>query len=127
MWVAPFRYQGTPVFVAQASRPVGGRFSDGSDGDRQLHPNVDETRNLIIQDLLYSGGLAQLGFVGGVGQLPEALAEKDGSGTLYYTDGLRAVLFFVTRPLTLSDIKILDWVPLLQQRETETAADHPDQ
>ena len=126
MWVAPFRYQGIPVFVAQSGRPVGGRFSDASDGGRPLHPNVDETRNLIIQDLLYSGGLAQLGFVGGVGHVPEARAEKDGSDTLYYTDGLRAVLFFVTRPLTLSDIEILDWVPLLQQRESEAAVNNTE-
>ena len=127
MWVAPFRYQGNPVFVAQSGRPVGGRFSDASVGDRQLHPNIDETRNLITQDLLYSGGLAQLGFVGGVGRVPKAQAEKDGSDSLYYTDGLRAVLFFVTRPLSLSDIEILDWVPLIQQRGTDAAATNTDQ
>jgi hypothetical protein len=30
-------------------------------------------------------------------------------GDPFYTDGLRAVLFFEPRPYTLSDIEILDW------------------
>jgi hypothetical protein len=30
-------------------------------------------------------------------------------GDPYYTDGLRAVLFFEARPYTLSDIEILEW------------------
>ena len=44
----------------------------------------------------------------------------------YHSDGLRAVLFFVTRPLAISDIEILDWVPILQQREVEAAAKNAD-
>jgi hypothetical protein len=32
----------------------------------------------------------------------------------YHSDGLRAVLFFVTRPLSLADVQILDWVPALE-------------
>ena len=95
--------------------------------NHRLHPNIDESRNLLVQDLLYSGGLAQLGYVGGVGVVPRTLPENTDSATRYHTDGLRAVLFFVTRPLTLSDIEILDWVPMLQQREAEAAAKNPDQ
>lgn len=57
---------------------------------------------------------------------PETLQESTNSDIHYYTDGLRAVLFFVTRPLALSDIIILDWVPLLQQREAEAAAKNTD-
>jgi hypothetical protein len=30
-------------------------------------------------------------------------------GDPYYTDGLRAVLFFESRPYTLSDIEMLEW------------------
>jgi hypothetical protein len=127
MWVAPFRYQGKPVILVQSGRPVGGRFETAGSRKQQLHPNVDETRNLTIQDLLYSGGLAQLGFVDGVGAVPGTAAETGDTDIYYYTDGLRAVLFFVTRPLALSDIEILDWVPLLQQREADAATHSTDQ
>jgi len=126
MWVAPFRYQGKPVIPVQSGRPVGGRFETAGSNELQLHPNVDETRNLTIQDLLYSGGLAQLGFVGGVGAVSGTAAENGETDIYYTTDGLRTVLFFVTRPLALSDIEILDWVPLLQQREIEAAAKDAD-
>ena len=126
MWVAPFRYQGKAVILVQSGRPVGGRFQTAGNHESRLHPNVDETRNLTIQDLLYSGGLAQLGFVGGVGAVAATEVENGEIDIYYTTDGLRAVLFFVTRPLALSDIEILDWVPLLQQREIETAAKDAD-
>lgn len=40
-------------------------------------------------------------------------------GTGYQTDGLRAVLFFVTRPQFLSNIEFLDWHPALKLREID--------
>ena len=122
MWFAPLRYQGQPVVLAQSGRPIGGRFALATSNKPQLHPDVDESRNLLIQDLLYSGGLAKLGFVRGVGAVAEEPAKNTNSKHHYHTDGLRAVLFFETRPLTLSDIEILDWVPVLEQSVTEAAA-----
>ena len=62
---------------------------------------MDEARNLLVQDMMYSGGLDKLGFA-------------RGSGTPERGDGLRAVLFFATRPLSLSDVEILDWVRLAE-------------
>ena len=119
MWVAPLRYLDRPVVLVQSGRPQGGRFAVSDAGEQPLHPNVDESRNLLIQDLMYSGGLGRLGFVRGVGAVPGAPADNTDSDRRYHTDGLRAVLFFVTRPLAISEIEILDWVPILQQREVE--------
>ena len=82
-----------------------------------VHEDVDEARNLLIQDMMYSGGLEKLGFVTGVGAAAEALPRTALNGARYYTDGLRAVLFFGTRPLSLSDVEMLDWVPFLEGRE----------
>ena len=124
VWVSPLRYQGQPVLFAQSGRPKGGRFEIDAFKEPQLHPDVDESRNLLIQDLLYSGGLAQMGFVRGVGTISRETADSADSDTRYHSDGLRAVLFFVIRPLTPSDIVILDWVPLIDQRVNEAAARH---
>lgn len=126
IWVAPLRYRGKPVLMVQSGRPRGGRFDIASSDEPQLHPNIDESRDLLIQDLMYSGGLAQLGYVGGVGAVPGTLPENADSAARYHTDGLRAVLFFVTRPLALSEIVLLDWEPLLQRREAEAAARNAD-
>jgi hypothetical protein len=126
MWVAPLHYQDQPVVLVQSGRPLGGRFAVSDSGEQPLHPNVDESRNLLIQDLMYSGGVARLGYVGGVGAVPRTPAENTDSDRGYHSDGLRAVLFFVTRPLAISEIEILDWVPILQQREAEAAEKNAD-
>ncbi len=119
LWLAPVRFQGKAVFLVQAGRPVGGRFIDIEEADLMLHPDVDEARNLTIQDMMYSGGLGKLAFIEGVGQTTRDNPRTSLEGSSYYTDGLRAVMFFVTRPSTLSDVEILDWHPALRQREAE--------
>jgi hypothetical protein len=65
------------------------------------HADVDEARNHLVQDMMYSGGLDKLEFARGA-----AAGER--------SDGLRAVLFFATRPLSLADVEILEWVPLVK-------------
>jgi hypothetical protein len=119
LWLAPARFQGKAVFLVQAGRPVGGRFIDIEEEDLMLHPDVDEARNLTIQDMMYSGGLGKLAFIEGVGEIAHSNPRSNLDGSSYYTDGLRAVMFFVTRPSTLSDVDILDWHPALRQREAE--------
>jgi hypothetical protein len=115
-----FRYHGQAVLLGQAARPVGGRFAATAPEARELHPDVDEARNLFIQDMMYSGGLASLGFVTGVG----ARQADQSAGVGYFTDGLRAVMFLVTRPLTLSDLQLLDWVPLLRDRTADAVKEN---
>lgn len=115
-WLTPIRFQGQPVFVAQAGRPVGGRFARAGDESGLLHGDIDEARNLLIQDMMYSGGLEKLGFIYGVGAASRQHPRMTLGNTAYHTDGLRAVLFFATRPLSLSQVQFLDWVPYLEQR-----------
>ena len=110
IWAAPFQYRGKPVFLGQAGRPLGGRFRS-AETRPGLHPNVDEARDILIQDMLYSGGLAQLGFARGVGMAAAEQPRRSLDDTRYFTDGLRAVMFFVTRPRAISNVEILDWVP----------------
>jgi hypothetical protein len=117
-WLAPIRFNGNQVYLAQVGRPVGGRFAHHDMADDALHGDVDEARNYLVQDMMYSGGLDKLGFVNGVGPAPRVHPRATLNGVSYYTDGLRAVMFFATRPLSFSNVQILDWVPYLQQRES---------
>ncbi|HTH62577.1 MAG TPA: LssY C-terminal domain-containing protein [Paraburkholderia sp.] len=114
-WLAPIRFRGQRVYVAQVGRPVGGRFAPRGETRLVLHENVDEARNYLIQDLMYSGGLEKLGFVNGVGATPQDHSRSTLGGATYHTDGLRAVVFFATRPHSLSDVEFLDWVPYLDE------------
>jgi hypothetical protein len=120
IWRAPINYRGESVLVAQAGRPVGGRFAEGSTDDVRLNADVDEVRNLVILDFMYSGGLEQLAFARGVGAVPATQPHKMADGGSYYTDGRRAVLFLVTRPLAFSDVELLDWEPVLVERAADS-------
>jgi len=112
VWRAPLTFRGQAVFLAQAARPVGGRFAEGKTGGAGLHPDVDEVRNLLIPDFLYSGGLEWIGFVGNTGAVPVEQPRKLPGGGAYFTDGRRVALFFSLRPLDFADAKFLDWEPI---------------
>ena len=115
LWATPMLFDGKPVYVAQVGRPVGGRFASGDADSAVLHEDVDEARNFMVQDMMYSGGLEKLGFITGAGNAG-ASSTATFDGAHYHTDGLRAVLFFGTRPLSMSDVEVLDWVPFLERR-----------
>ena len=112
LWATPFRFEGKDVFVGHVGRPVGGRFVAASSSALVLHADIDEARNLVVQDMMYSGGLERLGFVTG--------------GRATNTDGLRAVMFFAVRPRRLSDVEFLDWEPYLDRREAAARKEEPD-
>jgi hypothetical protein len=116
-WLAPMRFQGRSIYLVQAGRPIGGRFESRNANDIVLDENVDEARNLLIQDMMYSGGLEKIGFVTGVGRAPVTQPRHTFDDAHYFTDGLRAVLFFATRPLSLKDVEFLHWVPYLEPSE----------
>jgi hypothetical protein len=114
-WLAPIRFNGDAVYLVQVGRPVGGRFARRDTDGGTLHEDVDEARNFLVQDMMYSGSLDKLGFVSGVGAAPQAHPRTTLNGGRYYTDGLRAVMFFATRPLSFTNVDMLDWVPYLEQ------------
>ena len=119
IWAAPFNHQGQNVYLAQAGRRQGWRMLEVEEKDMMLNPGVDEVRNLFIQDMLYSSGLEKLAFVSGVGATKPGQPRGSLGGASYQTDGLRAVLFLVTRPLSLSDLEILEWHPYIKLREAD--------
>jgi hypothetical protein len=116
LWLAPVRFEGRAVYLVQVGRPMGGRFAPRDATNVVLDEDVDEARNLLIQDMMYSGGLDKLGFATGVGPASPTEPRKTLDGARYHTDGLRAVLFLAVRPLSLSDVEFLDWAPYLGLR-----------
>jgi hypothetical protein len=115
IWLAPIRYQGRAVYAVQIGRPVGGRFARRDTEQLVLHEDVDEARNFVIQDMMYSSGLERLGFVSGVGPASRSNPRNANEDAQYYTDGLRAVMFFATRPIAFSNIEMIDWEPFLDK------------
>ena len=125
-WVVPLRFQGKAIFLAQVGRPVGGRFSAGDNRNLLLHPGVDTVRNVLISEMMYSGGLGTLAFVAGAGSASKTEPQLLFDGSHFYSDGIRAVMFFVTRPRAISDVQMLDWYPALRLRELEATHAAPE-
>jgi LssY C-terminus len=113
IWRAPMSYRGEMVFLAQAGRPIGGRFLAQDSQGLRPHADVDEVRNDLIHDFMYSGGLEKFAFVSGVGAVAADQPRTLPGGGRYFTDGRRVALFLSTRPRTFADVEILQWEPIL--------------
>jgi hypothetical protein len=118
LWQTPIRYRDKPVWVAQASTRLGGRFAEKAPTEvtSPINPEVDEARYDLAQELAYSQALIKIGFIKGSGR-PQPTAEEEGSRGLHYTtDGLRVVLVFGDRPASLEEIDFFDWERLTDYR-----------
>ena len=111
-WLTPLRYRGKPVWVGQVSMRRGGRFAASEEGTGGIDPAVDEARNDVVQDLLYSQGVAKIGWVGGSDPV-DASAPQVLEGSTDHTDGLRAVLEFSDETVSLGGIDFFDWERLV--------------
>ncbi|KGE05165.1 LssY C-terminal domain-containing protein [Pseudohaliea rubra] len=109
LWRAPFDFRGRQVYVGQISRDVGVRFSARTITTHAIDPDIDETRDGLVADLAYSQALARIAWVRGAQASTLEDTHYNLSPDPYYSDGLRAVMFFEERPTGLAEIEILDW------------------
>ena len=118
LWQTPIRYNGKPVWVAQTSTRLGGRFAEKAPVEvtSPINPRVDEARYDLAQDLAYSQALTKIGFIKGSGR-SQLTTTKEGAGDVHYTtDGLRVALIFGNRPASLATIDFFDWERLADYR-----------
>ena len=109
LWLAPMRFEGKLVWIGQISRDIGVRFTRKTITTHKIDPDVDETRDFIIQDLWYSQGLKTFGYVKGVGPASYDQPRANLTGDPYFTDGNRAVLWVSSQPSAFSDVGWLEW------------------
>ena len=123
LWLTPYLYRGDLVWLGQISRDIGVKFTIKSPtiSTHVIDPDVDEARRYLIEDLAYSQAMARLGYARGVGSVDREAPRYNLVGDPYFTDGLRAVMFFEPRPHALSDITFINgWeIPSETRRQTE--------
>lgn len=120
IWLSPFQYQGKSVFIGQVSRDIGVKFTLKSStiSTHIIDPDVDEARRYFVEDMFYSQAVTKLGHVKGVGATKKENPKLNLGGDPYFSDGYRAVLFFESRPYSMSDIEIANWEnPLSTSKE----------
>ncbi len=94
LWLAPFRYQGEPVWIGQVSRDVAVKLTTRSPTltTHVIDPNVDEAREHLLQSMILSGSVARFGFVD---VLPPSTPDAPAYNLTddpYFTDGQRLVV-----------------------------------
>jgi hypothetical protein len=109
LWLSPMRFEGKPVWVGQISRDIGVRFTKKTIVTHKIDPDVDETRDFLIQDLWYSQGLVKFAYVKGVGAAPISEPRGNLTGDPYFTDGYRAVLWISSDPIDFEEVEFVRW------------------
>jgi len=105
-WQTPLRYESPPIWIGQASSPLGGRFTRDA---ASIDPAFDGARDTLVEDLIYSQNLVKIGFLKGGGC---ELCKGAGKGT----DGLRVLMIFKERMVGLDQIDFFDWERLADSR-----------
>jgi hypothetical protein len=109
LWLAPMRFEGKFVWIGQISRDIGVRFTWKTITTHKIDPDVDETREFLVQDLWYSQSLKTFGYVKGVGAAAYSEPRSNLTGDPYFTDGHRAVLWVSSQPAAFPDVGWIDW------------------
>ncbi|HSN70900.1 MAG TPA: LssY C-terminal domain-containing protein [Steroidobacteraceae bacterium] len=111
LWIAPFRYEGQPVWVGQVSRDVGVKLTSRSASltTHVIDPAVDEAREHVMQGLLFVEAVERFAFVGGVGAATAEAPRENLTGDPYFTDGNRLVVFVSEQPVPPESARNLRW------------------
>ena len=126
IWLTPMRFENKPVWIGQISRDIGVRFTRKTITTHKIDPDVDETREFLIEDLAYAQGLAAIGHVVGVGAAPFEQPRENLTGDPYFTDGLRALMWLSASPVSISEIEIRDLGQTPSDRRLSAMPEHVD-
>ena len=110
LWLAPMTFKGYSVWIGQISRDIGVRFTRKTITTHKIDPNVDETREFLVENLAYNQVLRKFAYVGGVGETPIDAPRPNLTGDPWFTDGLRVVLWLPSELTDLDDIDYVDWI-----------------
>ena len=111
IWLTPLRLEGKHVWIGQISRDIGVRFTWRTITTHKIDPDVDETREFLVEDLAYAEALNGLAYLGGVGAAPYDQPRGNLTGDPYFTDGQRVVMWVSGEPTAISEIEVLDLSP----------------
>ena len=110
-WLTPVRLEGKPVWIGQISRDIGVHFTWRTITTHKIDPDVDETREFLLEDFAYAESLAKFGYVGGVGAAPYDQPRGNLTGDPYFTDGLRLVMWVSRQAAAINEIEVVDLSP----------------
>lgn len=109
LWLTPITFNDQLVWIGQISRDIGVRFTWKTITTHKIDPDVDETREFLLENLAYHQMLSMFAYVGGSNTSSIDEPGRNLTGDPYYTDGLRLVMWIDSIPKDLQDIEYVDW------------------
>jgi hypothetical protein len=109
LWLTPIQFDGHEVWIGQISRDIGVRFTTRTFTTHKIDPDVDESRDFLVEDLAYSHGLKKNAYVKGVGPASIEEPRRNLTGDPYFTDGYRTVMWLSSKMVSIADIDFLEW------------------
>lgn len=109
VWLAPFTYEGRQVWIGQVSRDIGVRLTTRSWylTTHKIDPDVDESRDYLLQEIVMTGYLTRVALLPGVGAAPREAPRHNLTGDPYFTDGQRLLLVMDARSRPIDAIELL--------------------
>ena len=111
LWLAPYRFEGRPVWIGQISRDIGVKVTPKSPTltTHIIDPQVDATREYLLHSLIAEGFVDRFGFVKGSAAGTRLQPRVNLTGDPYHSDGLRLVVILAREPVTPDGIRSLLW------------------
>lgn len=110
LWMAPWRHEGSPVWIGQVRHAIGRLFEfQELFLGVQLDPDSSEGRNFLLQNLWYSQSLLAYAWSASGLQVPQSAPIRDFHGREFYTDGIRLVLWISGDTVALTQARSLNW------------------
>ncbi len=122
LWMAPWRVESEPVWVAQvyywtkADSALGDLIAQRSENESALRSffvresvtaDIDSAQRFLFQNLWYNGSLRKAGYVSGAGRSTLESPRTSFGGAVYFTDGFRAVVFLSEEPRALDEGEVI--------------------
>lgn len=94
LWLAPMTFRKQPVWIGQVSRDIGVRFTTAAWNltTHRIDPDVDESRDYVLEDLLDAERVQAGGYVDACPASTARSPRRNLTGDPYYTDGRRVVI-----------------------------------
>jgi len=109
LWLSPYRLEGKLVWLGQISRDIGVRWTKKTITTHKIDPDVDETREYLLEDLAYAQALKKFSYVGGVGEISYTQPRGNLTGDPWFSDGNRLVLWVSSVPVDIDELEFVPW------------------
>lgn len=113
LWYTPVRYHEKPVWVGTVSRDIGVKFtwSTWYLTTHKIDPNLDDSRDYVLMDLIESEKIAKFGFIESAAAAKSQKPKKNLTGDSYFTDNKLLVIEISTEDVTASSFPWNDFFP----------------